>query len=233
MAEKKVVLVTGGNKGIGFEICRQLGRYGMKVILTARKEQSGLEAVSKLKSAGYDVTFVQLDVLDEKSIAGAAENVDKNIGRLDILINNAGIHLKPDRSGLDPDIDEIRRTMDTNVYGPLWVCHAFVPIMRRSKGGQIINITSRKGALHGMGGGEPGYRISKAALNAVTRILAAELAGTGILVNCVSPGHVRTDLGGPDAPQSVEEGADTVIWVATTNTEKTGRFFRERGEFGW
>jgi NAD(P)-dependent dehydrogenase (short-subunit alcohol dehydrogenase family) len=233
MADKKVVLVTGGNKGIGYEICRQLGLYGMKVILTARDEQRGREAAGKLKSEGFDVTFVQLDVLDEKSIAKAAVYVQQNIGSLDILINNAGIHLKPDSSGLDPDIDEIRKTMDTNVYGPLRVCHAFVPIMRKSKDGQIINVTSRKGALHGMGGGEPGYRISKAALNAVTRILSAELAGTGILVNCVSPGHVRTDLGGPDAPQSVEEGADTVVWVATTNTDKTGRFFRERGEFGW
>jgi NAD(P)-dependent dehydrogenase (short-subunit alcohol dehydrogenase family) len=233
MADRKVAMVTGGNKGIGYEICRQLGRHGMKVILTARDEQRGREAVSQLKSEGHDVIFVQLDVLDEKSIAKAAVYVEKSVGSLDILINNAGIHLKPDSSGLDPDIDEIRRTMDTNVYGPLRVCHAFVPIMRKSKGGQIINVTSRKGALHGMGGGEPGYRISKAALNAVTRILAAELAGTGILVNCVSPGHVRTDLGGPDAPQSVEEGADTVVWVANTNTDKTGRFFRERGEFGW
>ena len=231
--EPKIALVTGGNRGVGFEICRQLARQGMKVILTARSIQKGGEAAKQLQAEGLDAVFCPLDVTSEKSIRQAAQFVKTNFGRLDILINNAGIQVDAGLKGINADIDKIRETMETNVYGPLRLAQVLIPLMRRTDAGKIINISSRMGALHGMKGGAPGYRISKAALNAVTRILSTELEGTGITVNSVSPGHVRTALGGPDAPQSIEEGADTAVWLAVQDSPASGKFFRERGEFGW
>lgn len=233
MLSCRVALVTGANNGIGFETCRQLAQHGIKVILTARDKQKGNESAEKLQNEGLDVVFLQLDVTKEESIRQVAEYIGKNFGRLDILINNAGIHVDRGSSGLDADIDKIKETMETNAYGPLRVSKALIPIMRKNNYGRIINISSRLGALHEMAGGTPGYKISKTALNAVTRILASELEGTNILVNSVSPGHVRTDLGGPDAELPVEASVDTQVWLATSNNQSTGKFFRERNEFEW
>lgn len=244
MLEGKVALVTGGNKGIGFEICRQLAQKGIKVILTARNQQKGRAAAEKLQKEGLDVVHHQLDVTDEESVKKTAEYVDQKFGKLDILINNAGILIDAETRGLEADIDKVKESVEVNTYGSLRVSKAFIPIMQKNNYGRIVNMSSHMAALHQMAGWAPGYRISKTALNAVTRILAYELRQTNITVNSVSPGWARTEMGGPEAPNSIEEGADTAVWLATSDNVATGRFFTtshefsgqffaERQELGW
>jgi NAD(P)-dependent dehydrogenase (short-subunit alcohol dehydrogenase family) len=244
MLEDKVALVTGGNRGIGFEICRQLAQKGIKVILTARNQQKGRVAAKKLQKEGLDVVYHQLDVTDEESIKKTAEYVDQKFGKLDILINNAGILIDSEIQGLEADIDKVKRSVEVNTYGPLRVCKPFIPIMQKNNYGRIVNMSSHMAALHQMVSWAPGYRISKTALNAVTRILAHELRQTNITVNSVSPGWARTEMGGPEAPNSIEEGADTAVWLVTSDNVATGRFFTtshefsgqffaERQELGW
>ncbi len=229
----KIAVVTGANKGIGFEICRQLARKEVKVILTARNEEKGNKAKEKLQNEGLDVVFCQMDVTSEESVQRAADYVMGNFGKLDILINNAGIGGDHDNLVLQVNIDRIKEILDTNTFGPLRVCKAFTPIMRKNNHGRIVNISSNMGALSNMGSGATGYRISKAALNAVTRIVASELKDTNIVVNSMAPGWVRTDMGGPTASRSVEEGADTAVWLAVTDNLPTGRFFQDRKEIKW
>jgi len=232
MLEGKVALVTGGNRGIGFEICRQLAKKGIKVILTARNQQKGRVAAEKLQKEGLDVVYHQLDVTDEESIKKTAEYVAQKFGKLDILINNAGILIDAETRGLEADIDKVKGSVEVNTYGPLRVCKAFIPIMQKNNYGRIVNMSSHMAALHQMVGWAPGYRISKTALNAVTRILAHELRQTNITVNSVSPGWARTEMGGPEAPNSIEEGADTAVWLVTSDNVATGRFFTTSHEFG-
>ena len=229
----KIAVVTGANKGIGFEICRQLARTEVKVILTARNQEKGNKAKEKLQNEGLDVVFCQMDVTSEESVQRAADYVMGNFGKLDILINNAGIGGDHDNLVLQVNIDRIKEILDTNTFGPLRVCKAFTPIMRKNNHGRIVNISSNMGALSNMGSGATGYRISKAALNAVTRIVASELKDTNIVVNSMAPGWVRTDMGGPTASRSVEEGADTAVWLAVTDNLPTGRFFQDRKEIKW
>lgn len=229
----KIALVTGANRGIGLEICRQLAQKGVKVILTARNEEKGNQAKEKLQNEGLDVAFHQLDVTSEDSIQQAANYVMETFGELNILINNAGIGVDRDNPGSQANIGEIKEILETNTFGPLRVCRAFIPIMLKSNYGRIVNISSDMGALGNMGSGSTGYRISKAALNAVTRILASELEDTNISVNSMAPGWVRTDMGGPKATSSVEEGSDTAVWLAITDNLPTGRFFQDRAEIEW
>ena len=229
----RVAVVTGANKGIGFEICRQLAQKRIKVILTARNEERGSKAKDKLRDDGLEVIFHQMDVTSANSIQRAVDYVVRNFEKLDILVNNAGIGVDRDNLGSHIDIDRVKEILETNTLGPLRVCRAFIPIMLKSEYGRIVNVSSGLGALNDMGGGSTGYRISKAALNAVTRILASELENTNIVVNSVSPGIVRTDMAGPTAPRSVEEGADTAVWLAVTDKLPTGRFFRDREEIEW
>lgn len=232
-AKDRIAVVTGANRGIGFEICRQLAQEGVRVILTARNEERGRKAAEKLREEGLDVTFHRLDVTDEQSIQRAANYIKAEFGRLNILVNNAGISGEFNDRGLDANIDNIRKVVETNTFGPLRVCKALIPIMLQSNYGRIVNVSSGMGSLSQMRSGSTGYRISKAALNAVTRILASELEGTNILVNSMSPGWVRTDMGGPNAERSVEEGADTAIWLAIADNLPTGRFFHDRKETEW
>ncbi len=233
MLTDKIAVVTGANKGIGFEICRQLAQKEVKVILTARNEERGNKAKEKLQNEGLNVVFYQMDVTSEESVQQAADYVMENFGKLDILVNNAGIGVDHDNPGLQANIDRIKEILDTNTFGPLRVCKAFTPIMIKSNHGRIINVSSGLGALSNMGSGASGYRISKAALNAVTRIIASELEDTHIVVNSMAPGWTRTDMGGPKARRSVEEGADTVVWLAVTDNLPTGRFFQDREEIKW
>ena len=230
---KNIAVVTGANRGIGFEICRQLARIEVKVILTTRDEEKGNKAKEILQNEGLDVVFYQMDVTSEESVQQAADYIMGNFGKLDILVNNAGIGGDHDNLGLQANIDRIKEILDTNTFGPLRVCKAFTPIMIKSNHGRIVNISSNMGALSNMGSGATGYRISKAALNAVTRIIASELEDTNIVVNSMAPGWVRTDMGGPTATRSVEEGADTAVWLAVTDNLPTGRFFQDRREIGW
>ena len=230
-----VALVTGGNRGIGLEICRQLADRDHVVILTARDEGKAKRACEELWSEGLDTVHArQLDVTSDGSVQRTRSSIEQEFGELHALVNNAGVGLDFGQPALEPDFDAIRRTLETNAYGALRVAAAFVPLMRKSGGGRIVNVSSGMGGLTEMGGGSPGYRLSKAALNAVTRMLAVELSGTGILVNSACPGFVQTDMGGAGAPKTVAEGADTPVWLATLPDDgPTGGFFRNREAIGF
>jgi NAD(P)-dependent dehydrogenase (short-subunit alcohol dehydrogenase family) len=227
----RVALVSGGNRGIGLEICRQLAERGIAVILGSRDEESGREAAENLSG---NVVAHQLDVADEKSIDRLASFVEDEVGRLDILVNNAGISNDDGQRGVDADLRRVREALDTNLLGAWRLCEVAVPLMQHHGYGRIVNISTGLAALEDMGGGWPGYRVSKTALNALTRILASELRGSGILVNSICPGWVQTDMGGSTAPRPVGEGADTPIWAATLpNNGPTGGFFRNRRPIPW
>lgn len=228
---QRIAVVTGANRGIGFEICRQLAHLRTKVVLTARDEEKGKGAARKLQNEGLDVVFYPLDITEKESIQRLAEWLEQTFARTDILINNAGIVVDRGYTALQADIDKIKETLETNVYGPLRLCKALVPLMRKNNFGRIVNVSSGSGALSTMGTGRPGYRISKTALNVVTKLLANELLGTNITVNSMAPGPTRTDMK-PDGERSVEEAADTVVWLATECTA-TGKFFHDRKEIDW
>lgn len=241
MSDKKIAIVTGANRGIGMEVCRQLSQKGdIKVILTSRNEKKGKDACEKLHHEGLEVEYRQLDVNDEKGVKKFAAGIEKDFGRCDILVNNAGIF--PDTDGasgswpsiFDTDPDLIDKAMTTNVYGPIRLCQALVPLMKKNGYGRIVNLSSGMGQLTFMDGHCPAYRISKTSINALTRILAAELRDDNILVNSMCPGWVKTDMGGPNATRELPEGADTAVWLATLPDDgPRGTFFRDRKEFPW
>jgi NAD(P)-dependent dehydrogenase (short-subunit alcohol dehydrogenase family) len=232
---RKVAVVTGANRGIGLEISRQLASNGAHVVVTARGAAKAATACQKLKDEGLDVAFHQLDVTDPTSIQILRDFVRKTYGAPDILVNNAGVLLDEKSSGvLDLSPDMLQQTLAVNVYGPVMLCRALVPLMKSKGHGRIVNLSSGMGQLSEMGRGASAYRISKAALNALTCTLAAELSGTDILVNSVCPGWVRTDLGGPNATRSVAEGAETAVWLALLPAGgPTGGFFRDKKPIAW
>ena len=234
--DKRVAVVTGANRGIGLEICRQLGRrQDVHVVLTARNETKGKAAATQLRGEGVDVDFHVLDVTSEKSVRALSDWLAATFGRCDILVNNAGILADPRGSRiLDSRPETYRQTLETNVLGPLLLSQALVPLMKKNRYGRIVNISSGQGQLSDMGAGTPAYRISKTALNALTRVLAAEFRGSGILVNSMCPGWVRTDMGGAGAPRTVQQGADTAVWLATLLDDgPNGGFFRDRKSIAW
>lgn len=231
---KRVALVTGGNRGIGLEICDQLGHAGYTVVLTARDAEKGARAAERLRRDGLDVHSRALDVTDAASIREAAAWVEGELGRLDALINNAAIALDPRGSLETADLDVMRRTLETNLLGALACCQAFLPMMRRQEYGRIVNVSSGRGSFSRLATGGPCYRISKTALNALTVILADEVKETNILVNAMTPGWVRTRLGGLKAPRSLSQGAETAVWLALLPDDgPRGGFFRDRKEFPW
>lgn len=232
MNEKKIVLVTGANKGIGFEIVRQLARQGLLVILTSRDSENGLSAQNQLSKENLSVDFVQMDIASPDSIQQAFTKVKSTYQRLDILINNAGICLKDDRSLLHSELSVIRQTMETNALAQLTVTRIFYPII--PSGGRIIMTSSEGGSMSDpVGGWSPAYCVSKSFLNAITRHLSYELRDRRISVNAFDPGWVKTDMGGRSAPGSVEQGADTAVWLATTENPATGKFYYSRKEIPW
>lgn len=236
MTAKKIALVSGANKGLGFEISKQLAEEGFTVIMTARDPKKGQKAAEDLKAKKLDVLFCPMDVTDRASVLKAAEWVAKTSGRLDVLINNAGIMTEKDlkSAALSIDLNVVRETFETNVLGHLTVSQVFIPLMRMNHYGRIVNISSGLGTLSDMQAGYTAYRISKTALNALTRILAAELAGTNILINSMCPGWCRTDMGGPDADRSAEEGARTAVYLATLpDGGPTGEYFRDKKKIAW
>ncbi len=231
MQNGRVALVSGANRGIGREIVRQLAERGVTTILGSRDEEKGRVAAEGMDG---NVRVRQLDATDEKGIAQLACDIEEEFGRLDILVNNAGISIDRGQHGVDADLDVVRESLEMNLFGAWRLCEVFVPLMQRNRYGRIVNVSSGMGALNDMGGGSPAYRVSKTSLNALTRILASELRGMGILVNSVCPGWVRTDMGGSGASRTVEEGADTPVWAATLpNNGPNGCFFRDRRQIPW
>jgi NAD(P)-dependent dehydrogenase (short-subunit alcohol dehydrogenase family) len=232
MAENgRVALVSGGNRGIGLEIVRQLAERSITTILGSRDEESGRKAAEELSG---NVVVQGLDVSDEKSVGRLASFVEKTFGRLDVLVNNAGVSNDEGQRGVDADLDRVREALETNLFGAWRLCEVAIPLMQRHGYGRIVNMSTGMAALEDMGGGSPGYRVSKTSLNALTRILASELRGSGILVNSVEPGWVQTDMGGSRAPRPVGEGAEGAVWAATLpNNGPTGGFFRDRRPIPW
>ena len=238
ISTERIALVTGANRGLGLATATALARQGIRVILTSRDVASGEAATQALRAEGLAVEFLPLDVTSDDSVARLAATVRERHGRLDILVNNAGIF--PDAadpggaSVLTTGLETIRRAFDTNTLGPLRLCQALIPLMRRSPAGRVVNVSSGMGQLAGMNGGHAAYRLSKTALNALTRILADELQDTDILVNSVCPGWVRTAMGGPNATRPIEEGIDTIVWLATLpQGSPSGLFFRDRQPIPW
>jgi len=235
MTTEKIALVTGANKGIGFEIVRQLAQAGFQVFLTARDRQRGEEATEKLQQDGFNVAFLQLDVADETTIDQLAKELASQIDHLDVLVNNAGILLdESNASILDVEPATILETLQTNTLGPLRLIQKLVPLLTKSNSGKVINVSSGGGQLTDMGDWAPAYSLSKTALNAVTGMMAAALKDKNIVVNSICPGWVRTDMGGSSASRSVEQGADTVTWLATeAPSDLTGKFLRDRKVIPW
>jgi NAD(P)-dependent dehydrogenase (short-subunit alcohol dehydrogenase family) len=232
--KQKIAVVTGANKGIGFEICRQLAGKGFQVFLAARDLKRGTEAVGKLKASGLEVKVLQLDVSDLKSIEKAAAELASSVDHLDVLVNNAGIYEDEDASALNISPEIVEQTFRTNTLGPLLMTQRLWPLLAKSGSGRIINVSSGLGSLSEMETTAPAYSISKAALNAVTRQCAAALKDKKIAVNSISPGWVRTEMGGAGAPLTPAEGADTVIWLATeAPLSLTSQFLRERKPIPW
>jgi len=230
----RVAVVTGGNRGIGREICRQLAELNIDVVLTARDIETGKAAARQFSDQGLPVQFHHLDVCQPTSVKMLTAFIADTLGRLDILVNNAGIYIDRGVSPLEIEPSLVQQTLDTNFFGPLYLCQSFIPIMKQNRYGRIVNISSQMGSLNDMGRGALAYRVSKSALNALTRVLANELSGTNILVNAVDPGWVRTDMGGSSATRSVSEGADTATWLATIPDDgPTGGFFRDRRPRTW
>jgi NAD(P)-dependent dehydrogenase (short-subunit alcohol dehydrogenase family) len=265
----KTTLVTGGNRGIGLEICRQLDELGHRVILCSRDFSKGIAAARQLSNR---TIVYQLDVTDEESIQRLFESIKSEYGKLDVLINNAGIGakdwktnpesrmktmLKKDFRGIwklikaakpllqkiglaassgnaaNVDLWQVRHIMETNFYGPWRMIQVFMPLLEKSDDARIINISSGMGELATLNGDYPDYRMSKSSLNALTIMFANEFKKSGIKVNAMCPGWVRTDMGGSDAPRHVSQGADTAVWLATEKSIPTGKFFRDRNEINW
>lgn len=233
-ANKKVVLVTGANRGIGFGVCRQLAEADYTVILTGRDAHKVGSAAEKLQADDLDVIPQQLDVTDQESVENARAWVEREIGRLDALINNAAINYDTDQNVLGADLDRVRQTLETNTLGPWRVTLAFLPLLRKSMHGRIVNVSSGAGALRRMTGRTPAYSLSKLALNGLTQMMATALEDDGILVNAVGPGWVRTDMGGDSANRPIAEGAASVVWGATLPDDgPTGGFFRDGEPVEW
>ena len=232
MRSPKVALVTGANKGIGFEVARQLARQGFRVFLGARDEKAGEAAAEKLRGDG-DVIFLKIDISDANSIRTAAEEFSGQSDRLDVLVNNAGILLDEDKSALTVTPEIFETTLRTNTLGPWLVAQAFAALLGKSQAPRIVNVSSGGGQLEdGADGWAPGYCVSKTALNGVTVQLAAALPKCA--VNSVCPGWVRTDMGGAGATRSVGEGAATIVWLATEAPhDLTGKFVKDRKVIPW
>jgi len=228
-----VTLVSGSNRGIGREVARQLAELGHHVIVTARNADAAADTARALSDGGrLSIQAEQLDVADPVSVERLGDRLLREPGRLDALVNNAGVMGEVGSNVATAPLDDAHGTMETNLFGAWRLTQALLPLLRRSPSARIVNVSSGAGQLADMNGGYPGYRVSKTALNALTRVLSNE--ESGILVNSICPGWVRTDMGGAGAPRSVEEGADTAVWLATLPDDgPTGGFFRNRKPIPW
>ncbi len=243
--EQRVAVVTGGNRGLGYFVCRDLARLGLTVVLTSRDTAKGEAAAATMRDEGLDVRVQKLDVTNDPDIRLLEERLHSEFGRIDVLVNNAGIKLELGdlsdvlsfayyKSAFEVDVDTIRRTLETNLYGPYRIIQALAPLMVENGYGRIVNVSSGGGRFAENIGGNPGYRTSKATMNVMTICFAAELAGHNVLVNSVCPGWASTAMGGPDAWTKPEESVDTIVWLATLPDDgPTAGFFRDREAISW
>ena len=233
---KRIAVVTGANRGIGLEICRQLAGAGLCVVLTSRDETKGKAAKDALGGPDLDLRFHQLDVTNDDSVNALAAYLQSEFGGIDVLVNNAGVLFDDDRveaSVMEVSLERFRITMEANFYDPLRMCQGLAHLIRKSKSGRIVNVSSGLGQLDNMVDGHPAYGVSKTSLNALTRLSADALGKDGVLVNALCPGLVATDMGGPKG-RPVEEGADTAVWLAMLPDDgPTGGFFRNREAIPW
>ncbi len=241
-SSNKIALITGANKGIGYEVARQLGKQNCTVLIGARDVKLGEEAAAKLKKENIDARFIQLDVTNRDSIKAANTKIEKEFGRLDILVNNAGINVRGDGPPSSADVDAVNRVIQTNFIGALAVAQAMLPLIRKSAAGRIVNVSSELGSITGFG--DPnwkfasvkfiGYCASKAAMNMMTAQLAAEVRDTNIKVNAVNPGYTATDLNNHQGPQTIEEGsAETIRAALLADDGPTGQFLETGGRLPW
>ncbi len=230
----RVALVTGANRGIGLEIASQLAGHGLTVVVGARDAKSAEAAAADI---GGGAAAELLDVTDAASVERATRSIDDRFGRLDVLVNNAGILIDEGKAASTVSLDLVAKTLETNLLGAWRLSQAAIPRMRRGGYGRIVNVSSGMGTLDDLersGGGWPAYRLSKVALDAMTILLASELRAENILVNAAIPGWVRTRMGGAGAPRSVEQGADTAVWLAMLpDGGPSGRLFQDRQPLDW
>jgi len=231
---QRVALVSGANRGLGFEVARQLAATGVTVLLGARRPLAGEKAARQLRREGGTVVAVPLDVTSPDSVRELVARIDGEYGRLDILVNNAGAYFDVDDQASSVDLDIVRQALETNLIGAWRLTEAMLPLMQRHGYGRIVNVSSGCGAIDSEGASCPAYRVSKAALNSHTRMLATELAGSGILVNAVCPGWVATDMGGHGG-RPVADGAAGIVWAAMLPSRPAvnGGFFRDQQRIDW
>jgi NAD(P)-dependent dehydrogenase (short-subunit alcohol dehydrogenase family) len=229
----KYALVTGGNKGIGFAICKGLLSAGFEVILAARSLDKAKKASEQLQSTNSKVRVVELDVIDDQSIHRAAEQLSQEISHLDVLVNNAGIYPDEGVNILTVSRDLLNLSMNTNAFGPIRVTQAFIPLLKKASAARVINVSSGYGELNGLSANVPSYCLSKLTLNGAT-IMLADALPKSIAVYAMCPGWVRTDMGGTTATRSPEQGADTAIWLATeASPNLSGKYFRDRQQISY
>ena len=234
VSSERVALVTGANRGIGLGVVRLLAARGFTTILGSRDRAKGEDVARPLAEGGLRVIPRQLDVTDQESIDRLKTWIEEQFGRLDALVNNAAIIYDSWQRAAEADLNTVREAFETNTLGAWRMCRAFIPLLRKSGHGRIVNVSSESGSLSVMSGGTPAYSVSKASLNALTRMLADELKSARILVNSICPGWVATEMGGPDAQRSVEEGAASIVWAVTLpDTGPTGGFFRDGQPLAW
>ena len=233
-ASSKIALITGAKRGIGFEAARALAARGWRVMLSARQRRDGESAVASLRGSGIGVEFLLMDVADPESIVAAAKEFSKRADRLDALVNNAGILGNTEQTAVTLTLKNLQATLNTNAIGPLLVVQQFLPFLYKGRPGRVINVSSGVGSLSQSSGWAPAYAISKTTLNAITLQLHHALHDKGIPVNAVCPGWVRTAMGGSQAPRSVEQGADTIVWLADeAPASMSGQFLRDRHAIPW
>lgn len=232
--DTRVAVVTGANRGMGLEACRQLAQLGYHVVLTSRDQRRGEQATQSLVRQGLSVTYHALEVTDPVSVKQLQQTLETRFGGADVLINNAAVYPDEGRSVLEVELELVHATLETNFFGPLALCQALVPGMIRRGYGRVVNVSSGGGQLATMGDFAPSYAVSKAALNALTRMVADAAREANVLVNSVDPGWVRTQMGGPGAPRSIKQGVETIVWLATLpDGGPTGGFFHDRKSIPW
>lgn len=232
----RIALVTGGHRGLGLETCRALGKRGYTIIMTSPIYGKGRAAAAQLHKDGAEVYFHPLDVTEESEVKAVKLFVKQKFGRLDVLVNNAGILIDEGESILKLPVKTFFKVLDVNTFGALRMCQAFVPMMLKQNYGRIVNLASGRGQLSGgdICDNGPAYNMSKTAVNALTVMVSDSVAGANVLVNSVCPGWCRTDLGGPNATRSAKKGAETIVWLATLPDDgPNGGFFRDKRRLEW